>query len=155
VLWRQFNQIDDSKHSSVLDQDYEMLGRVKCFEYSFRLYLNADGKRVLGKGGAQILEAIEECGSISDAAKKLGMSYKFMWDYLTRIRRIVKTPIVVTYRGGAERHRKGGGGTTLTPFARRMLEEFHSTEAHLKKILNRRRVILAGVSSTKRKKLRR
>ncbi len=110
---------------------------------------------MLGKGGAQILDAIEECGSISDAAKKLGMSYKFMWDYLTRIRRIVKTPIVVTYRGGAERHRKGGGGTTLTPFARKMLEEFHSTEANLKKMLNRRRIILANASSTKRKKPRR
>ena len=127
----------------------------KFFEYSFRLYLNADGKRVLGKGGAQILEAIEECGSISQAAKKLGMSYKFMWDYLTRIRRIVKTPIVVTYRGGAERHRKGGGGTALTPFARKMLVEFHSTEADLKKILIRRRITLAHVSSTKRKKPRR
>ena len=128
------------------------MATTKLFEYSFRLYLNADGKRVLGKGGAQILEAIEECGSISGAAKKLGMSYKFMWDYLVRIRRIVKTQIVVTYRGGAERHRKGGGGTTLTPFARRMLEEFNSTEANLKRILNRRRIILANVSSTKRKK---
>jgi len=131
------------------------LDRVKFFEYSFRLYLNADSKRVLGKGGAQILEAIEECGSISGAAQKLGMSYKFMWDYLTRIRRIVKTPIVVTYRGGAERHRKGGGGTTLTPFAKKMLEEFHSTEANLKKMLTRRRILLANESSTKRKKSRR
>ena len=131
-----------------------ILAHAKSFEYNFRLYLNADGKRVLGKGGAQILQAIEERGSISGAAKKLGMSYKFMWDYLVRIRRIVKTPIVVTHRGGAERHRKGGGGTTLTPFARKMLEEFNSTEANLKKMLNRRRIMLANVSSTKRKKPR-
>ncbi len=130
-----------------------MLDSVK-FEYTFRLYLNADGKRVLGKGGAQILEAIEECGSISDAAKKLGMSYKFMWDYLTRIRRIVKTPIVVTYRGGAKSHRKGGGGTILTPFARKMLEEFHSTETYLKKNLIRRRITLTKASPITRRKPR-
>ena len=127
-----------------------ILAHAKFFEYNFRLYLNVDGKRVLGKGGAQILEAIEERGSISDAAKKLGMSYKFTWDYLVRIRRILKTPIVVTYRGGAKRHRKGGGGTALTPFARKMLREFNSTESNLKKVLNRRRIIL--ISSTKRKK---
>jgi molybdate transport system regulatory protein len=115
------------------------------FGYSVRLYLNADGKRVLGKGGAQILEAIEDCGSISRAAEELGMSYKFVWDYLTRIRRIVRAPIVLTYRGGAESHRKGGGGTTLTPFARRMLQEFHSTETDLKKVLSRRRISLPYV----------
>jgi molybdate transport system regulatory protein len=130
------------------------LDREKFFEYSFRLYLNEGGNRVLGKGGAQILEAIEECGTITGAAKKLGMSYKFMWDYLIRIRKILKTPIVVTYRGGAGRHRKGGGGTTLTPFARNMLEEFQATETNIKKMLNRRRIILPNVSSTRRKKLK-
>jgi len=123
------------------------------FEYGLRLYLNANGKRVLGKGGAQILEAIEDCGSISAAAEELGMSYKFVWDYLTRIRRIVKAPIVVTYRGGGVgRRRKGGGGTTLTPFARAMLDEFHSTETNLKKTLSRRKITLANVPPTKTKK---
>ncbi|MFI5449511.1 MAG: winged helix-turn-helix domain-containing protein [Candidatus Bathyarchaeia archaeon] len=124
------------------------------FEYTLRLYLNANGKRVLGKGGAQILEAIEDCGSISAAAEELGMSYKFVWDYLTRIRRILKIPIVVTYRGGAQRHRKGGGGATLTPFARKMLEEFHSTETELKQNLIRRRISLAKVPVITRMKPR-
>ena len=121
------------------------------FEYNLRLYLNADGKRVLGKGGAQILEAIEDCGSISRAAEELGMSYKFVWDYLTRIRRIIHSPIVITYRGGAERHRKGGGGTTLTPFARKMLQEFHLTESHLKDALSRRRITLPTELTKERK----
>jgi molybdate transport system regulatory protein len=118
------------------------LGKGNHFEYSLRLYLNANGKRVLGKGGAQILEAIEDCGSISAAAEELGMSYKFVWDYLVRMRRIVKTPIVITYRGGGGGRRKGGGGTALTPFARNILDEFHSTETSLKKLLKSRRIAI-------------
>ena len=69
--------------------------------YTFRLYLNVDDKRVLGKGGAQILEAVDEYGSIAEAAEELEMSYKFVWDYLTRMRRRLQQPVVVTRRGGA------------------------------------------------------
>jgi molybdate transport system regulatory protein len=68
-------------------------------QYTFRLYLNADGQRILGKGGAQILEAVEEYGAIAEAAKELEMSYKFAWDYLIRMRRRQHQPVVVTHRG--------------------------------------------------------
>ena len=46
-------------------------------EYTFGLYLNADGRRVFGKDGAEIPEALEEYGSVAAAAKKLEISYKF------------------------------------------------------------------------------
>jgi len=99
-------------------------------QYTFRLYLNnAAGERVLGKGGAQILEAINEYGSIVAAAKNLGMSYKFVCDYLVRTQKRLKEPIIVTRRGGADPgKKKGGGGTALTPFARNLLQEFKSTQ---------------------------
>jgi len=118
------------------------LVRRNHFEYNLRLYLNVNGKRVLGKGGAQILEAIEDSGSISAAAEALGMSYKFVWDYLVRMRRILRSPIVVTHRGGGRGTEKGGGGATLTPFARNILQEFHSTETTLKKLLKNRRIAI-------------
>ena len=107
-----------------------MNGRKMKLQYTFRLYLNnAAGERVLGKGGAQILEAINDYGSIVAAAKNLGMSYKFVCDYLVRIRRRLREPVVVTHRGGADPGRKrGGGGTALTPFASNLLREFESAE---------------------------
>ena len=109
--------------------------------YSYRLYLNASGKRVLGKGGAQILEAIDEYGSIVGASRKLRMSYKFVWDYLTRMRKRLKEPIILTHRGGTGRgKKKGGGGTTLTPLAKTLLKEYRSTEALVNHALRSKKI---------------
>lgn len=111
-------------------------------QYGFRLYLNNPvGKRILGNGGAQILEAIDKHGSIVAAAEDLGMSYKFMWDYLSKTQKRLKQPIIMTRRGGTPREKKrGGGATTLTPTARTLLEEFRSTEALIANILSKKKV---------------
>ena len=111
-------------------------------QYTFRLYLNVKGQRVLGKGGAQILEAIAQCGSIAEAAEDLDMSYKFVWDYLVRMRRRLHRPLVVTHRGGMQNgKKKGGGGTTLTPVARALLREFKETERLVQNIVSKRRIV--------------
>jgi molybdate transport system regulatory protein len=110
----------------------------KDLQYTFRLYLNADGKRVLGKGGAQILEAIDQYGSITVAAKHLHMSYKFVWDYLTRMRSRLKKTIIMTHRGGMRR--RGGGGATLTPLAKTLLRNYWATERRLNRALSKRRI---------------
>jgi molybdate transport system regulatory protein len=117
-----------------------MCARKTNLEYTFRLYLNADGQRLLGKGGAQILEAVERYGSIAVAAKKLGMSYKFTWDYLTRMRGRLHKPLVVTHRGGTlHGKKKGGGGATLTPVAKRLLKDFKDTDRAMKSVLFKRK----------------
>jgi molybdate transport system regulatory protein len=116
-----------------------MKGHKPLLQYDFRLYLNADGERVLGKGGAQILESIDEHGSIAMAAEELDMSYKFVWDYLGRMKQRLRRPLITTHRGGT-RHtrRKGGGGTTLTPTAKMLLRDFKSTEALVHRTLSQR-----------------
>ena len=116
-----------------------MCARKRELEYTFRLYLNSKGQRVLGKGGAQILEAVDEHGSISAAAEELEMSYKFTWDYLMRMRRRLHQPVIETHRGGTRNGKKrGGGGTILTPVARTLLKEFKETERLVQNILDRR-----------------
>ena len=108
--------------------------------YSFRLYLNSNGERVLGKGGALILEAIDEHGSIALAAEELGMSYKFVWDYLGRMKQRLGRPLIMTRRGGTlHTKRKGGGGTTLTPLARRLLKDFRATETLVRRTISGRK----------------
>ena len=125
--------------------------RKKGLQYTYRLYLNSAGERVLGKGGAQILGAIDEHGSIAAAAESLEMSYKFVWDYLTRMRKILKEPIVVTHRGGSERRRKkGGGGAVLTPLARSLLNEYRLTEGLVKNILSKRKLVILPRTNTNR-----
>jgi len=116
----------------------------RTLSYGFRLYLNADGERVLGKGGALILGAIDEYGSISLAAEELGMSYKFVWDYLGRMKQRLGRPLIATRRGGTlHTKRRGGGGTTLTPVARRLLKDFKTTETLVRRMLSARKLRLS------------
>jgi molybdate transport repressor ModE-like protein len=108
-------------------------------EYNFGLYLNADGQRVFGRDGAEILEALEEYGSIAAAAKKLQISYRFTWNCLVRMTRSLHQPVVVRRRGTTRyAGSKGGGGTTLTPVARVLLQEFRETERFMQQTLSRR-----------------
>ena len=106
-----------------------------------------DGKRVLGKGGAQILEAIDRQGSIAAAANELDMSYKFVWDYLTRMSTRLKRPVIVTRRGGT-RHgtRKGGGGAKLTPLAQALLKNYKTTEKLLYATISKTRIRITARS---------
>ena len=54
----------------------------------------------LGPGKARLLELIEETGSISQAAKRLGMSYRRAWLLVDAMNRDFAAPLVETARGG-------------------------------------------------------
>jgi molybdate transport system regulatory protein len=90
------------------------------FRPSFKFWIELEGKRVLGKGGAAILEQIRKQGSISKAAEELGMSYRYVWDYLDEIRRATGKPVVETFKGG----KSGGGGARLTELGDYLLSEY-------------------------------
>ena len=96
-----------------------------------KVWLEYKGKPLLGKGGAQILEAIEEVKSISKAAKKVGMSYRYVWNYLAKIEKTLQEPVVKTYKGG----RKGGGGAHLTKLGEKLLKEYKRVEDYVGEIL--------------------
>jgi len=92
------------------------------------------------------LEAVNEYGSITEAAEELEMSYKFVWDYLVRMRRRLHQPIVVTRRGGARiGKKKGGGGTALTPAARALLREFRDTQRLVRSMTSKRVVTVRAI----------
>ena len=96
-----------------------------------KVWLEYKGKPLLGKGGAEILEAIEEVKSISKAAKKVGMSYRYVWNYLAKIEKTLQEPVVETYKGG----RKGGGGANLTKLGEKLLKEYLRVEDYVGEIL--------------------
>jgi len=103
----------------------------KNHKYSFKIWIESEGKPVLGKGGAEILSKIAEEKSISRAAKKLGMSYRYVWSYLKKIERVLGEPVVETFRGG----KSGGGGAKLTVHGRNLLDEYRQLERRLSKVL--------------------
>jgi len=96
-----------------------------------KVWLEYKGEPLLGKGGAEILEAIKEVKSISNAAQKVGMSYRYVWNYLEKIEKTMQEPVVQTYKGG----RKGGGGAHLTKLGENLLKEYRRVENYVGEIL--------------------
>jgi molybdate transport system regulatory protein len=100
--------------------------------FSYKIWMEQSGKPLIGIGGADILEQIDREKSISRAAMKLGMSYRYVWNYLKRIDIALGEPIVETFRGG----RAGGGGTELTDVGATLLREYRRLETRLAEILD-------------------
>jgi len=100
-------------------------------DYSFRIWIEKRGEPILGKGGADILEQIEKEESITKAATKLGMSYRYVWSYLQRINRTLGKPVTDTFKGG----KSGGGGARLTLTGKELLTEYRRIEEVLNKTL--------------------
>jgi len=97
------------------------MSRRAKFKPSCKVWIELDGKRVLGKGGAAILEQIDKLQSISKTAEKLGMSYRYVWNYLDEVKNAVGEPIVVTFKGG----KVGGGGARLNELGKFLLSEYN------------------------------
>lgn len=77
----------------------------------------------MGPGKADLLEAIDRAGSISGAAREMGMSYKRAWDLVDTMNRCFKQPLVATATGGSH-----GGGAQVTDFGRDILHRYRAIE---------------------------
>ncbi len=90
-----------------------------------------------GRNGADLtaervalLEAIGEHGSISAAAKALGMSYRAAWDAVNNINNLADPPLLERRPGGSH-----GGETLLTQQGWNLIEAFHRMEAEYRRML--------------------
>jgi molybdate transport system regulatory protein len=89
---------------------------------SIRIVLPNDRK--LGPAKMALLEAIASHGSISGAARSLGISYRGAWQSLESINRMLRGPAVATEIGGRRR-----GGAALTPIGERVLALYHAIQS--------------------------
>jgi molybdate transport system regulatory protein len=95
-----------------------------------KVWLEYKGKPILGSGGAKILKAIKEERSISKAARRIGMSYRYVWNYLDKMKNTMGEPMVETFKGG-----KRGGGAKLTPLGQDLIKEYDRVEEYVGEIL--------------------
>jgi len=84
-----------------------------------RLWVDFNGRSALGPGKARLLEAIEACKSLSEAARQLRMSYRLAWKHLRVIEERTGITVVRSRRGG-----RAGGQTELTPQGKALLEAY-------------------------------
>lgn len=104
----------------------------KKHEPSAKIWIEHKGKPLIGKGGADILEAIAKQNSLSKAADTLGMSYRYLWNYVQKIESTLGESVVDTYKGG----KAGGGGARLTVLGQNLLIEYRRLEACLSGFLS-------------------
>jgi len=90
-----------------------------------RLLIRVDfgPNRALGPGKIRLLEAIDKSGSISQAGRALGMSYRRAWLLVDDLNRCFREPVVSAQTGGSR-----GGGAVLTQFGRKLVRDFRAME---------------------------
>ena len=88
------------------------------------VWLTVGGESFGGRGRIGLLRAIAEQGSITHAAKAVGMSYKAAWDAIDTMNTLAGEPLVARSAGG-----RGGGSTRLTPRGLRLVERFGQIDA--------------------------
>jgi molybdate transport system regulatory protein len=85
------------------------------------------GKEIaLGPGKVELLEAVLAAGSITEAARRMGMSYMRAWTLIRTMNRCFRQPLVSAVRGG----RKGGGKAELTATGRKALALYQRMDDH-------------------------
>jgi len=80
----------------------------------------------IGPGKIALLEQIERGGSLSQAARELGMSYRRAWQLLDSLNGCFRERVALTARGG-----RRGGGATLTAFGRRLIRSYREFDAEV------------------------
>ena len=90
----------------------------------FRLRITKGDDIAIGPGKIDLLEAIGATGSITAAAKALGMSYRRAWVLVDTMNRCFETPVVAAEAGGSR-----GGGTRVTPLGAEVVRRYRRIEA--------------------------
>ena len=98
----------------------------KLPELNARIRLQLGEDIALGPGKVELLELIEETGSISAAARRMGMSYRRAWLLVETMNRCFASPLVETAQGG-----KGGGGAGVSEMGQQVMSLYHQLEEKL------------------------
>ncbi len=75
----------------------------------------------LGKGRISLLKAIADFSSLNKAAKSMDMSYNKAIKLIHEINGLAEKQVVISNTGG-----KGGGGTQLTPYGKKLIEAYET-----------------------------
>ncbi len=80
------------------------------------LWIECEEERFFGPGRVELLERIDETGSLNKAAKQMHMSYKKAWEMINKLNAQSDKPLVVLKSGGEK-----GGGSVITKEARELI----------------------------------
>ena len=105
----------------------------KRWDVRSKVWLEIKGKPVMGEGRKEILKAIDEHGSILDASRATGISYRRIRGAIREMERAMGSSLVKSYRGGQK-----GGGAALTPVAHELMRCFERVSAGVQQEMDSR-----------------
>ena len=101
---------------------------MKKLDYKFKLWMvNENNEAIFGDGLARLLEEIEKHHSVLEAAKTLGMSYRYALHRISLAEERLEESLVTRLRGGA----KGGGSSEVTAFGKNLTKRYRNAQAKL------------------------
>ena len=100
------------------------------YQVRYKLWFEKDQKFLLGEGSASLLDAINKLGSISQASKKVNISYKKAWKIIKDIETLTGETLIISKKGGIH-----GGGTVLTDVGKELLSEYMRINKKIKNCL--------------------
>ncbi len=109
-----------------------------------KLSLSTEIGQFLNDNRIRLLDAIGEYGSLSAAARSLPMSYKAAWDALDSMNNISTEALVIRSTGG-----KNGGGTQLTPYAKKLISMYKAMAIEYQQSLERLQQALVDMPEAK------
>jgi molybdate transport system regulatory protein len=98
-----------------------------------KFWIEKEGQLVFSDWRIDLLEAIEETGSLAAAAERLGVHYRRAWGKVKEMEERLGVPLIVTQSGGV-----GGGGAYLTPQAKEYIRKYRKFSRGLKGLVARR-----------------
>jgi molybdate transport system regulatory protein len=115
-----------------------------------RLTLRVDfgASRSIGPGKVRLLEAIARTGSISQAGRELGMSYRRAWLLIDDMNQCFRHTVVRARPGGFQ-----GGGAALTEFGAGLVRDYRAIESAATDAAKRRLRGLEGALKPERRKI--
>jgi molybdate transport repressor ModE-like protein len=97
---------------------------------AYTVSLGFGSRKVIGELEAQMLRAVDQTGSFSEAARTLSLSYAFLWNSIAQIERSVGQKVVHSERGGAK-----GGRAELTTHGKQLLQAYAELDAKVRQFI--------------------
>lgn len=97
-----------------------------------RVWIERPGATLLTEAGADLLEQIQICGSLSEAARRLGFSYRRAWMLIDAMNRRWPRPLVAKTAGGTR-----GGGSNVTELGHAVLGAYRDLQLQVESLLDR------------------
>lgn len=104
----------------------------QALQVTGQVWLDRKGRSFLGGYRIDLLEQIERTGTLTRAAKAVGLSYKAAWDAVDTMNNLAEKPLVVRAAGG-----RSGGRSALTEHGKRAVALYRLLESGWRQLLTR------------------